>query len=151
MVARNGFVQMPPDTLDGIGLGSVLRQKVEHDSIAPSFQVIPNKSTVVKTSVVANHVNPPVAPQTATEVVQVRHKQGRVTLLPRLRKKQRSCPPVQRSSKVSFFVIPRGYDLALFSALLEAGRDDTSGLWSAALLCYAAFVSLFFPFFGARR
>ena len=71
VIACNRFVQVPPDAFDGIGVGSVLWEKVQLDAVAVASQVIPDGSAIMELCVVADHMNLPVASQAAAEVIQM--------------------------------------------------------------------------------
>src|SRR5262245_40603335 len=97
MVASNGLVKILPDPLDRIGFWIILGQNVKHNPIAPFWQTMPNGSTVMEPSIVANPVNSAIAPQPAAKVVKVGDEQLRIALTSRLRK-QEAVPKSQRRS-----------------------------------------------------
>ena len=53
MVTGDDFVEMPPDAFDRIGLGGVLGQVVDDDTVSPAAQVLTNPPTVVERRIVA--------------------------------------------------------------------------------------------------
>ena len=71
MIASQRIVKMPPHTFDGIGLRCILGQEVQAD---PAFVVCQKRlhlAAVVKSGVVADDMNHSIAPQAATQVVEV--------------------------------------------------------------------------------
>jgi hypothetical protein len=59
VVPGNGFVKVPPDPFDWIGLWRVARQEVQPQAMMPARQVILHGSATVESRVVTDHVNEP--------------------------------------------------------------------------------------------
>ena len=94
----------------------ILGQVMQFDPMAPSGQILADRSAVVETGVVADHVNLSKAAEPRAQVVQVGQEELSVSPRARRRQQQRAGAPVQRTSQVPLLVVARGDHFGLLAA-----------------------------------
>jgi hypothetical protein len=57
VVASDCFVHVPPDPFDRVGFRSIFWEKVNFDPVTPDSQILGNFPTVMKSSVVTDHMD----------------------------------------------------------------------------------------------
>lgn len=115
MTTGDLFVQMPPNAFDGIGMGGISRQEVEHEAVVPPVEILLHGLARRTAGIVTDDVNFPVPQQATSQVLQVAEKEGRAAafLGQALREEQGPGAPVQGARQIPL--------------LIRAGRQD-SGL-----------------------
>ena len=63
MIAREFFVQVPPDAFDGIRLWGIRWQEVDLNAMAPAVQERLHQTAVVELGIVTDHMNAAIASQ----------------------------------------------------------------------------------------
>lgn len=92
-VAGDDLVEMPPDKFDRVDLLGVTGQEVDRNSVSSAVRGLKNQLAVVERRIVADHINPLEALQSATQVFQVSGEQLGVLPVGRLTDRQRTGPP----------------------------------------------------------
>jgi ribosome-binding factor A len=106
------------------------RQIMKLDPVAPTPQVrlhLPAPRRDVEPGVVTDHMDHPIAPQPATQVVQVPHQQRGVALAP-FGQHQRSRSPVHRAGQVALRIGPRRLHPRLLSLAHPPAADRRVGV-----------------------
>lgn len=67
---------MPPDALDGIGVRSILGQKMNRDAMSTAREKLIDQTAIVEGRIVADDVNVPIAAQALPQVLQMLDEQA---------------------------------------------------------------------------
>jgi hypothetical protein len=109
-------MDVPPHSFNRIGLGGILGQVANRDSVAPPPQISVDQAALVKGGVVANHVDSPKNSQTAPQLVQMGHEQSGIALVAGRTHQQFSRAPHQRAGLVSFDIVAGRHHFRLLAA-----------------------------------
>src|SRR5215831_4271239 len=120
MTAGDFFVQMPPHTLNRIGLRRVGGEVMEHQPAPPAAQIALHGLTVMDAGVVTDDMDFPETPQPVAKVIEMADEQScRATLFGEPSShEQRSRPPVERARQVAFLVGAGRGNFSLVAAAL---------------------------------